>query len=180
MKADGQPPATEPRLRRTSVCTVCGATLPASARFCDHCGNPLPNPIGVICPNCRRLNLLGDAFCEACGTPLPLTPYLVVTESGQRLNLFDADQTAVIIGRADPLSGVLPDIDLDPYGAETNGVSRRHVRLARQGDQYWLEDLNSVNLTYLNNQRLTPDRSHPLKDGDLLRLGQLLLTFRAG
>jgi hypothetical protein len=180
MSADGQPPATEPRLRRAASCEVCGAAVPSGARFCDHCGNPLSNSIGAICPQCRTLNLLGDAFCETCGTPLPLTPYLVATESGQRLNLFAEDQLTLIVGRADPLSGVLPDVDLNAYGAEAAGVSRRHVRLTHQGDQYWIEDLNSVNLTYLNNQRLTPDRPQPLKDGDLIRLGQLLLTFRSG
>jgi len=59
-------------------------------------------------------------------------------------------------------------------------VSRRHARLTPRADAYWLEDLNSVNLTYLNDQRLAPDRPVRLKDGDLLRLGQLLITFRAG
>jgi pSer/pThr/pTyr-binding forkhead associated (FHA) protein len=86
----------------------------------------------------------------------------------------------VVIGRADALSGVFPDVDLSPYGAEAAGISRQHARLTLKDDQYWIEDLNSVNLTYLNDQRLTPDRPVRLKDGDLIRLGRLLVTFRAG
>jgi FHA domain/Double zinc ribbon len=163
-----------------AACSVCGAQVEAGARFCPHCGNPLPDPSGFVCPACSTLNLPGDAFCEACGQPLPPARYLVVTESGLRLNLFTDDRAATVLGRSDPLSGITPDLDLAPFGAEAAGISRRHARVTRKDDQYWIEDLNSVNLTYLNNQRLTPDRPCALKDGDLLRLGQMLLTYRAG
>ncbi len=166
--------------RRSGMCGVCGARIEVGARFCMQCGHPQPDPIGLRCPACHSINLLGEAFCEACGAPLPPTPYLVVTETGLRLNLLKDDQTSIVLGRSDPLSGVAPDVDLDPFGAEAAGLSRRHARITRRDDQYWLDDLNSVNLTYLNNLRLTPDRPMLLKDGDLLRLGRLLLTFRAG
>ena len=165
---------------RQQKCGVCGALNEPGARFCLHCGHPQPNPIGLRCPACHSINLLGEAFCETCGSPLPATPYLVVTETGLRLNLLQSEQPAIVLGRSDPLSGITPDIDLDPFGAEAAGLSRRHARIMQRDDQYWLEDLNSVNLTYLNNQRLTPDRPAHLKDGDLIRLGRLLLTFRAG
>ncbi|HZY44801.1 MAG TPA: FHA domain-containing protein [Anaerolineae bacterium] len=165
--------------RRRWVCSVCSTFNEPGARFCDHCGTPLPNSIGSICPNCRTLNLLGDSFCEQCGTALTHSPYLIITDSGQHVNLFHGDEDSIVIGRSDPLSGVAPDIDLNPFGAEAAGVSRRHIRLTRRDDQIWLEDLNSINLTYINNQRLTPDRPQALNDGDLLHLGRLLLTFRA-
>ena len=113
-------------------------------------------------------------------SPLPAAPYLVFTDTGLRLPIFTADRPSIVIGRSDPLSGVYPDLDLQPFGAEQAGVSRRHARLTPRDDACWLEDLNSVNLTYLNDQRLAPDRPVRLKDGDLLRLGQLLITFRAG
>jgi hypothetical protein len=161
------------------TCGVCDTLAAAGARFCIHCGHPFPNPIGLPCPACRSLNLLGEAFCEACGAPLPVTPYLVITETGLRLPVFSGEPT-VVVGRADALSGVHPEVDLNPFGAEAAGVSRRHARLTARDDAYWLEDLNSVNLTYLNDQRLTPDRPVRLKDGDLIRLGRLLVTFRAG
>jgi hypothetical protein len=158
---------------RSLACGVCGTLAEAGARFCIHCGHPFPNPIGLRCPACHSINLLGEAFCEVCGAPLPVTPYLVITETGLRLPVFAGEQPGVLVGRADTLSGVFPDVDLSSYGAEAAGISRQHARLT-------LEDLNSVNLTYLNDQRLTPDRPVRLKDGDLIRLGRLLVTFRAG
>lgn len=170
---------------RSLACGVCGTLAEAGARFCIHCGHPFPQPIGLRCPTCHSVNLLGEAFCEVCGAPLPVTPYLVITDTGLRLPVFAGvspagEAPSVVIGRADALTGVFPDVDLLPYGADAAGLSRQHVRLSIKDDQYWLEDLNSVNLTYLNDQRLTPDRPVQLKDGDLIRLARLLVTFRAG
>jgi pSer/pThr/pTyr-binding forkhead associated (FHA) protein len=96
------------------------------------------------------------------------------------LLLFSGDQINVVAGRADALSGVTPDLDLEPYAGELAGLSRHHARLTLRDGQCWIEDLNSVNWTYLNNQRLSPERPAPLNDGDLLRLGNVLLTYRAG
>ena len=97
-----------------------------------------------------------------------------------RLPLFSGAPAAVVVGRSDALSGVTPDLDLEPYTGELAGLSRRHARLILRDGQCWIEDLNSVNWTYLNNQRLSPERPAPLKDGDLLRLGNELQTYRAG
>ena len=88
--------------------------------------------------------------------------------------LFDQSVASVVIGR--PRTGVHVDIDLTP----DLRVSRPHARISSADGQYWIEDLNSVNWTYLNNQRLSPDKPAPLQEGDLLRLGNVLLTFRAG
>lgn len=166
--------------RPAFTCHVCGAPAEAGARFCVFCGQAFNDAPGVRCPACQSNNLPGEHFCEMCGAPLPAAPYLVFTDTGLRLPIFTADRPSIVIGRSDPLSGIYPDLDLQPFGAERAGVSRRHARFTPRDDAYWLEDLNSVNLTYLNDQRLTPDRPVRLKDGDLLRLGQLLITFRAG
>ncbi|MCD6290153.1 MAG: FHA domain-containing protein [Anaerolineae bacterium] len=54
-------------------------------------------------------------------------------------------------------------------------VSRRHVELLRQEEEWWLHDLDSTNGTYLNGRRVT--RPEPLRDGDEIRIGQAVLTF---
>jgi len=165
---------------RRLACAHCGTIADQGARFCPACDRPFPNPIGLTCPLCASMSVPGTEFCEACGAALSPLPYLIINASGLRVNLFTADQTTVVVGRADALSGVAPDLDLDPYAGELAGLSRRHARLFAQDNRYWIEDLNSVNWTYLNQQRLTPDQPTSLNDGDLLRLGNVLLTFRAG
>src|SRR4030067_2750451 len=53
----------------------------------------------------------------------------------------------------------------------TKSGSRRHARLSREGDQYLIEDLNSSNGTFINDQRL--QEKTRLNPGDLVRLGQV-------
>ncbi len=163
---------------RRLACAHCGTLTDPGARFCPTCGRTFPNPIGIACPQCASLNVPGTFFCETCGSALSPCPYFIANESGLRLTLPVGDQLSVVLGRADALSGVAPDLDLTPYAGELGGLSRHHARVFVQDNRYWIEDLNSVNWTYLNNQRLTPAKPLPLNDGDLLRLGNVLLTFR--
>ncbi len=51
--------------------------------------------------------------------------------------------------------------------------SRRHVRLSRQGDSYYVEDLNSTNGTCLNRNRLQPFKKYAFHVGDRLRFGEI-------
>jgi pSer/pThr/pTyr-binding forkhead associated (FHA) protein len=111
---------------------------------------------------------------------LPPQPYLVVVNSGLRLPVCSSDQPVVVAGRSDALSGVAPDLDLEAYAGELAGLSRRHARFTWRDQRCWIEDLNSVNWTYLNHQRLAPEKPTLLQDGDLLRLGNVLLTYRSG
>jgi RNA polymerase subunit RPABC4/transcription elongation factor Spt4 len=165
---------------RWIACARCNTAIEPGASYCPNCGLSLPHPIGSACPTCAALNPLNAAYCATCGAAVPQHPHLVVTNSGLRLPLFSGDQTVVVVGRSDALSGVAPDLDLEPYAGELAGLSRRHASFSWRDKRCWIEDLNSVNWTYLNNQRLAPERPTSLNDGDLLRLGNVLLTFRAG
>lgn len=49
-------------------CPNCGASNPASRRFCGECGNRLA--AGVICPHCGAENQPGMRFCGECGQQL--------------------------------------------------------------------------------------------------------------
>jgi len=57
-------------------------------------------------------------------------------------------------------------------------VSRRHARVIVEGTQATVEDLGSKNGTFVNNETVTAPQ--PLKDGDQIRVGSFLLTFRVG
>jgi hypothetical protein len=85
----------------------------------------------------------------------------------------------IVIGREDPVSGIFPDIDLDPHGGLESGVGRQHAQLVLLNGLVCLEDLSSVNGTALNRQRLAPHQPTPMKDGDEIRLGKLVLIYSA-
>jgi len=98
---------------------------------------------------------------------------LAVQPGGASLSLPTSGQA--VIGRADPVSNVFPDVDLADHGALDRGVGRRHARIFLQGGQGLVEDLNSTNGTFLNTTRLHPGQPQTLRAGDELRLGTLLM-----
>jgi DNA-binding winged helix-turn-helix (wHTH) protein len=72
---------------------------------------------------------------------------------------------ANVIGRA-------PDATIPCAGA---GVSRHHARIVISQDGATLHDMDSKNGTYVRDERIV---SAPLSDGDEIRLGDVVLTFR--
>jgi pSer/pThr/pTyr-binding forkhead associated (FHA) protein len=88
-----------------------------------------------------------------------------------------SSKPSVVLGREDPVSGVFPDIDLDPHGGHEAGVGRRHAQLIWKDGQVCIEDLDSVNGTSVNRTRLAPHKPQPLQSGDEILLGKLSLTY---
>jgi diguanylate cyclase (GGDEF)-like protein len=60
---------------------------------------------------------------------------------------------------------------------DQESVSRHHARIAFDGDAYWLQDLNSTNGTFVNDE---PIREQKLHDGDQIRVGRSILKFMTG
>ncbi len=85
------------------------------------------------------------------------------------------NQDTVILGRT--YADSVADIDLEQYEASKYGVSRRHARFKRQGDKWQIDDLNSLNGTFVNDKKLKPGQPVTLKDGDRIKLSQLNLIF---
>jgi hypothetical protein len=182
-----------------------GHENPDGSAFCDECGEPLsaatpvaaavPAAAGTVtCPSCGSPNPAGEAFCSNCGSsltaapapspaaapPAPTAPATghprLVLANGTTFDL--AGKSEVIIGREDPVSNIYPDVDMTPHGGEEDGVSRVHAKVLINGATYLVEDQNSTNHTFVNKQKLAPKVPTPIKDGDELKLGRAVLTFR--
>jgi hypothetical protein len=78
----------------------------------------------------------------------------------------------MLIGRQDPTVGIFPEINLVDMK-----VGRRHAYLRNRQGIFTVQDLNSVNKTYLNGVALVPHQETPLKDGDILRFGSVEVRF---
>jgi len=90
---------------------------------------------------------------------------LLIMECGpQAGKTFPLDAQEVTLGRSSA-NGVVLDLLT---------ISRQHARILREADTYVLEDLQSTNGTFLNGKPIT--RS-PLREGDRIRLGQVVLRF---
>ncbi|HZW34086.1 MAG TPA: SpoIIE family protein phosphatase [Isosphaeraceae bacterium] len=76
----------------------------------------------------------------------------------------------VVIGRSPEHCHVV----LDP-----NGVSRKHAEIYRKGEDFYLADLNSRNLTKVNNTKVIPGIDHRLAPGDRINICDVEFLFYA-
>lgn len=83
------------------------------------------------------------------------------------------------IGRADPVTGIRPDIDLSEVDVDRS-VSRRHAKIIEH-DGGWaiLEEVGTLNGTFVNDTRVQTGKPFPIKDGDRVRIGlvQMKVVF---
>jgi len=118
----------------------------------------------------------GDSSTTRLGTLTPTAgPRLVVMGTGAALRI--AQQGEALIGRGGAQVTPQPDVDLGPHGGGQAGVSRHHARLLYCPEGWLLEDLQSTNGTYLNSMRLQPGQPSRVRNGDIIRCGQLTLVF---
>lgn len=82
-------------------------------------------------------------------------------------------QQATTFGRAAGTGGLKAHIDLTRYEAANSGVSRIHMTLHFKDNQFFVEDMDSVNGTYLNGDPVKPKTMTPVGNADEIRLGQL-------
>ena len=90
--------------------------------------------------------------------------------------VFYIDKDIVLVGRASPADGIVPEVDLGSLPL-AGSISCRHARLVRGGEEVLLEDLGSANGTFVNGERIASTR---LIDGDQITVGRTAITFRAG
>ena len=150
--------------------------------------------MAVHCPECGFVNAEGANYCSRCGAYLAAarergagrggggqTGELVPVDVGDVV----ADDGAALVIRAGggrvgesfPLNadrmtiGRRPDSDIF---LDDVTVSRDHALLVRRSGDYYLDDLGSLNGTYVNRHRI---ESHRLEDGDELQVGKFKLTY---
>lgn len=82
------------------------------------------------------------------------------------------------IGRFVEGQVITPDVDLNPFDAFDNGISRLHatIRYDPQGEQYFVVDLGSANGTMVNGYEIPANSEVPLKHGDEVKFGKLKFT----
>ena len=145
-------------------CPECGFQNPESANYCSKCGTALVRDTGgAETTMAYTPGELEDASpLEESGVD---GPALVVRSGGGRAGehfLPTGERTT--IGRSPECEIFLDDVT----------VSRKHAVLVRNGNEYRIEDLGSLNGTFVNRRRI---ESAKLADGDELQIGKYRLTF---
>ena len=89
-----------------------------------------------------------------------------------------ADQKETTVGRIDPVTGINPEVDLTPVDTKRS-TSRRHarIRLEDNGSYSVIEDVGTMNGTFVNGVRLTAGRGFPINPGDTVTFGTIQCRF---
>ena len=146
-------------------CPECGFQNPESANYCAKCGALLVRDSGAE-TTMTYLPDEGDEDAAEALEDLGLKgPALVVRSGGGRAGeTFRPEGERTTIGRSPDCEIFLDDVT----------VSRKHAVLVRRDGAFFIEDLGSLNGTFLNRRRI---ESGELADGDELQIGKYRLTF---
>jgi pSer/pThr/pTyr-binding forkhead associated (FHA) protein len=149
------------------------------------------------CPECGFANAEGANYCQKCGAFLgdqtetkqgDTTEVYQVDETGELrpvdLDAMTHEGATLVIrsgggrsGEAFNLTGERNTIGRSPEAEvflDDVTVSRNHALLVRRRDGLYIDDLGSLNGTYVNRRRI---ESHRLQNGDELQVGKYKLTY---
>ncbi len=153
--------------------------------------------MAVHCPECGFVNAEGANYCQKCGAYLsrpegtdePTTMTYRVDESGD-MQVVDIDEVvdnagaAMVIrsgggraGESFPLRDDRLSIGRSPDAGiflDDVTVSRNHALVVKRRDGRYIDDLGSLNGTYVNRRRI---ESHSLADGDEIQVGKYKLSY---
>lgn len=159
-------------------CVDCGSEEYEGALFCSQCGafmlarqqkgQTVILPFSEFVFHAPPPPLSEKELAEAT-EPRLIT--LVIPHSRRRVQVELRHE--IRIGRAD--NELQPELDLTPDDGADKGVSRLHASIKSVQKGIVLIDLDSTNGTMLNTYRLPPQRPYPLKTGDEIRFGDLLV-----
>ncbi|OFW57155.1 MAG: hypothetical protein A2133_08980 [Actinobacteria bacterium RBG_16_64_13] len=146
-------------------CPACSFENTQDSNFCRRCGSRLA-PIDL--EETTLSFALGERFdlgAEPMNRSVFLGPVLVIrTGGGREGEVIGLDTDVLTIGRSPHSDLFLDDVT----------VSRHHARVLHDEGGFLVEDLNSLNGTYVNRKRI---ERHQLFDGDELQIGKFKLAF---
>jgi hypothetical protein len=148
-------------------CSECGFVNPEGANYCQKCGAYLARTEGEDASTMAyKVGETGEY------EPVDVTDEvdkagaaLVVRSGGGRAGeSFTIEGDRMSVGRTPDAAVFLDDVT----------VSRNHALIVRRRDGVYIDDLGSLNGTYVNRRRI---ESHKLEDGDEIQIGKYKLSY---
>ena len=149
----------------------------------------------VYCPECGFQNPESANYCSKCGallvkdeggaeTTQTYTPEEITDEEGP-LDDIAAEGPALVVRSGGGRAGehFIPQGDRTTIGRSPDNdiflddvtVSRKHAVLVQSGGEFRIEDLGSLNGTFVNRRRI--DAATRLESGDEVQIGKYRLSF---
>jgi hypothetical protein len=157
------------------------AAEPAAAAEEPATPPPSEAPTGEIKPPAAEANAAAaEAAAEAPAAAAmgsTARAKLQVVRGGRKGQEFPLEDGNNLVGRWDPETGAFPEVDLDQDDPEAK-ISRKHALIRFEGSKITVEDIGSLNGTYVNRQpRLMPGNPVELKSGDEIIIGKTFLKL---
>ena len=148
-------------------CPECGFANAEGANYCQKCGAFLGDQAegGGDTTEVYQVDETGELRPVDLDTVTHEGATLVIRSGGGRAGeAFNVAGDRMTIGRSPDAEVFLDDVT----------VSRNHALLVQRRDGLYIDDLGSLNGTYVNRRRI---ESHRLADGDEIQIGKFKLGF---
>lgn len=161
------------------------AAVPASAPAAAPANAPAAAPASIAPPSAAK------PVSAPVAKPAPAPPPVVmpaavkpaevkrvfVLRHAEGAIALPEDRNECVVGRPDPATGAIPEINLGPLDL-ARSLSRRHARLlVAAGGVSLREEPGVSNGTWINGERLAVGQTVALKPGDKLRFGAIELEL---
>jgi len=166
---------------KEKFCPVCKNKNERNAIVCIRCGASLDYHHPESIATTRNAEVPETISAKIADAPIDnaLIPDdgIAIYAAGTSKPVYLRFEKELIFGRKadDPADGNL--LDLTEIGGYQMGISRRHAKIRRGEAGYELIDLASTNGSWLNDERLSPNKPYPLSSGSQLRFGRMRLLI---
>jgi hypothetical protein len=171
------PAAEAPQAAPAAAAVDSTGAAPAAAAEAEAPSAEMPKseaPTGEIKPEAPPPE---SAPATAAAAGAPFKAKLSVVRGGRKGQEFPLEDGNNLVGRWDPETGSFPEVDLDADDPEAK-ISRKHALIRIDGGKITIEDIGSLNGTYVNRQpRLSPGSPAEIKSGDEVIIGKTFLKL---
>ena len=137
-----------------AYCQECGSHG-AAGSICSSCGSRLPEVDDLLlCPVCETRQRPRARFCARCGANLKIPAHENLDNRPHFVSVSAAgeERIAFILNRSDIQVGRTLN---NEFVIEHPSVSKRHARVVAGDESFELEDLGSMNGTFVNGRRVS-------------------------
>lgn len=110
---------------------------------------------------------VGVTLASSLIEPLPESPHAVLELEGEETKRYRVHKSVVVIGRTREVADIVLDGD--------DQVSRHHAAVIFTSGEFYVEDLESTNGSFINGRRIKRAKLNP---GDILRIGDARMQLR--